>query len=390
MFMVSQLARMGYDIIVLDWKNTWRKLLRMVDPNRVLIFTLAKNDVAPLYANPLRPPVVRYHNDPRQRIVVPPSMWADVLAELFAYAYAPFPRSRSIVLEEIDNLYRQTGVYENHGDPRFTEYPTMSDLVDAVLRRLERVTPQVHGRGEIESINAIRSRLWEYRTPTRILNMEFGTHRIGIPIERLYEGGRIVIIEAFGLTGSHRQFLLSWLATGAYMYQMAVGRPRERPLLIVLEESQHLIPPQTILEEVHIMESVWETMFREIGEYNIWLWAIAQVPSRLPITVLGNTPFKLVFNLSSPSQQTKDADIMLEQLSLDPRWDHRHVKRFLTRLPPGQAVVRLPEFPRQEYGWPYLVQVPYIGEFDLPTDDEIRGRMVNIIRSLITPENQEH
>lgn len=384
MYLISQLVELGYDIIVLDWKHTWRKLLNVVsNPERVRVFTLSKYDVAPLLSNPLRPPVIRYSENPNERRVVNPTDWAEVIAELFAYAYAPFPRSKSIVRYEIDELYRQNGVFESHGDPNFRNYPTMHDLCEAIDRRINRTNVNVAGRGELESLNAIKSRIWQYARTNDILHIEFGNHRVGIPIESLWTSGSITVIESSGISGSHKQFILSWLVSAIYMYYTSLGRPRERPLIVVLEEANHMIPPETILQSVHIIESIWETMFREIGEYNVWLWAIGQLPSRLPKAVLGNTPFKVVLNLATSGTESKgDVQIMLEQISMDPRWDHRHVGRFITRMPKGWAITKISGVSKQEYMWPYLISVPKVVDVDVPSDEEIRNRMSDIIRSL--------
>ncbi len=373
MWLIIQLLKHNFDVIILDWKNTWRQLIYHInDDINAKIFTLAKPEVSPLIANPLRPPVINDH------IVVSPLMWADIVSEIFAYAYAPFPRSRSIVREELEKLYIEKGVLENHGR-EFENYPLMSELVERILRRIEETDISKAGRGEIESLNAIRARLWEYASEVNILHKQFSTQRVGKKIEDLIkeeEKGKVTIIEAAGLWGQHKAFILSWIATSIYAYQTTLARPRRKPLVVVIEEAQHLIPPQTILNQVHIYESIWETMFRELGEYNVWLIAITQMPSKLPPSILGNTPMKIVLNLATSDEQGRgDIDLVMENIGLDPRWDHRHVKRFITRLPTGWAIVKLGYWEKQYDAWPYLIAFPKVISDNYPTDDEIKRIM---------------
>lgn len=371
--LVAELANNGYDVIVLDWKHTWRKLVSLIeDQDRVLVFTLAK-DVAPLTANPLRPPAT-----------VPPEIWAELIADLFAYAYAPFPRSRSIVLEELTQLYRQFGVFDNHGDPNFTNYPTMVDLLGAIQERQRRRSEvSLYGRGEIESINAILSRLWQYGNQNYPLHEYFGSEQVGIPIENLYTSGRVIILEAAGLFSAHRQFILSWLAAGAYLHQQGLARPRERPLIIVFEEAHNIIPNEEKLEtlaNVKIQESIFETMVREALEYRIILFFIGQNPGDLPNKILTNTDLKITFRLEESKDQ--EAELIVKQLGFDPRWDHRHIARFLSRLPRGRAIAKIPFTTKQEDAWPYYIETQYIGQIEYPTDEEIRNMMENRIQPL--------
>ena len=379
--LVAELANNGYDVIVLDWKHTWRKLVSLIDDqDRVLVFTLAK-DVAPLTANPLRPPAT-----------VPPEIWAELIADLFAYAYAPFPRSRSIVLEELTQLYRQFGVFDNHGDPNFTNYPTMVDLLGAIQeRQMRRSEVSLYGRGEIESINAILSRLWQYGNQNYPLHEYFGSEPIGIPVENLYTSGRVIILEAAGLFSAHRQFILSWLAAGAYLHQQGLARPRERPLIIVFEEAHNIIPNEEKLEalaNVKIQESIFETMVREALEYRILLFFIGQNPGDLPNKILTNTDLKITFRLEESKDQ--EAELIVKQLGFDPRWDHRHIARFLARLPRGRAIAKVPFTTKQEDAWPYYIETQYIGQIEYPSDEEIRNLMENRIQQLFSDNNQEN
>jgi len=355
MWIVLQLFRKGWDIIILDWKNTWRQLLYILgkeERKRVRIYTLGKPDVNPLRLNLLEPP--------KGVSVVD---WADTVSELFAYAYIPHPRAKSIVREELDELY-------------FRGIPTMNDLYKAVDRRKSMIDVRVDGRGELESTTAILARLWEYSDSSRMKGkLRVFSETPTVKYEDLFveqDANRIIIIEAAGISTNHKAFILSCLAMGIYQYYI-VREPRKRPLLVVLEESNHLIPPQTILEQVHIYESVWEVAFRELREKNVHFVAITQIPSGLPKSIVMNTPFRILMNIGTAGLEAKsDVDMFLEAMSLDPRWDHRHVKRFVSRMPVGWGLVRIPYWEGQWDAWPFLVQFPLVLKGRYPSDEEVR------------------
>ena len=358
-YLVLQLFKLGWDVVILDWKNTWRQLLYLLKPEerkRLRIYTLANPNVNPLKINLLRPPKGVCWSD-----------WADVVSEIFAYSYIPHPRSRSVVREELDNLYLKAA--------KTGRMPSLKDLYECIERRISVTDARVAGRGEIESLNAIRSRLWEYANEHGKL---YVFNDDVVKIEELFvekSENRIIILESAGLYSNHKTFILSLIASAIYSYYITRTNKRKRPLIIIIEEANHLIPPENIIfEQLHIYESIWETMFRELREKNIYLMAIAQIPCALPRSIQMNTPFKILMNLGVGDTTAKtDVDVFLEAMGLDSRWDHRHVKRFTERMPVGWGMVRIPYWEKQWDAWPFLVQFPLILKSKYPSDDDVRS-----------------
>ena len=354
MWISIQLFRKGWDIIVLDWKSTWRRLLYLLKPSerkRLKIYTLANPNVAPLRINLLRPPEGVSWFD-----------WAEVVSEIFAYSYIPHPRSRSIIREELVELYFRA-IETN-------TVPTLEMLYKRINQRAQNIDWCPSGSGEIASLNAICFCLKEFSSDAGDSKLRIFNEDV-MRFEDLFvekDENYIVVFEGGGLYRNHRAFILSLIASAIYSYYTTRTQKRRRPLLIVLEEINRMIPPESIThEQLCINISVWETMFMELRDENIYLMAIAQ-GYPLPMTILVNTPFKIITSWNPEKDVTQSNIGLLESISLDPQWVNI---RFITRMPTGWAIVRIPWWEKHYYAFPYLVQFPLVLRGLYPSDEEI-------------------
>ena len=310
-WILGNLLKRGIPFMVLDWKRTYRALLRGKHGKPVRIFTVGK-DVTPFSLNPLIPPPG-----------TSPRIWLKMITEVIGDAYFVGEGVLYLLNKAIDAAYSKLGVYAGTQE----RYPTLRDVKDWLDEHKPR---------------SMREQQWIASALRTIWSLCFGeTGKLfnapqQAPIEQLLEQN--VVFEMESLNERDKTFVVGAMLLWIHYYRL--GQPDRERLkhVIVLEESHHILRKSN-----QSKESIMDVVFREERELGgAFIW-IDQQPSGISRTALANTG--TFIGMSSQSR----ADIMTaaSTLLLD-----KDEARYLPQLKVGQAIVR------SRYHRPFLVQIP--------------------------------
>lgn len=270
--------------------------------------------------------------------VGPPDQWvkqfASILSEVI-FSASPAVGSKDVVIEELDKLYQERGIYEGS-----TDYPHVGHLVAALeARASERGADRA--RGWIASALRVLRSLMVGSTREAFCVQE------GISLERLQQG--VTVVELDGIGDSSAQAFLVSVILQKLRNQRLGGPERERlEGLIVVEEAQHM------LSQGSEATSVIATACREIRSQGVGLVFVTQLPSAFSHHALANVNTLVFHRLVHPT----DRSLALRLLGLE-----RESDKILDGLEVGQALVRTDRV--------FLVQVPrqgrpWVSDDDLP------------------------
>lgn len=335
-----QLVLAGKPVLVLDWKRNYRDLLARPEFEGVQVYTLGR-DVVPFSFNPLIPP---QGTDPRT--------WLKQINEVIAHAYCLGNGVLYLLMESIDAVYQEFGVY----DGKVAQWPTFRDVLVKAKER--------NARG--------RESAWLSSTLRALASLCFGemdrtlnqTRDQSDTIANLLEQSTILEMDALGQ--SDKVFLTSAVLLYIHHHRMAEGEREHFKHAILIEEAHHVLSNER--RSLIGGQSVMEITFREIREFGESIVALDQHPSKISISALGNTYCTICLNL----KHKLDVSAMAQSMLLE-----SEEKDILGSLEVGQAVVKL----QGRATRPFIIQVP---EFSITkgtiTDDAVRLKMAAFLQ----------
>lgn len=342
--LVTALARSvmqrGIRLFAIDWKRSYRDLCQLQPDLRV--FTVGR-DVAPIRFNPLIPPAG-----------CSPAQWLKLVIDVLSRAYIGGEGVISLLTRGLDELYHEMGVYD--GEP--TRWPTTGDLLAWLT------TQKLKGRAAQWAASAERILLaMTYGDFADVINTQDNTD-----VAHLLD--HHVVLEMDGLSSdTERTFFTEALMLYLYRFRLAGGPRRTLTNMVVLEEAHHLL----LAKQAGASESILEQSIRLMREYGLGFVFVDQSAHTLSKTAFANTYAMIALN----QKLAADVRTMAGAMSLD---DEQ--KQALTRLPVGQAVVRLAD----DHAEPFMIQIPpspLTGES--VSDEQLRARSRNRALGLLPP-----
>jgi hypothetical protein len=353
MHLLAGAAAAGVPFLVIEpAKTEYREMLGWPGmKDKVRIFTIGRESVAPLRLNPFD---------------VPPgidvSTHLDLLKAVFMGSMAlwiPLPQ----VLEQcLTELYTErgwsfsTGARAGEDQP---DSPTLGELVAAV----ERLVPTLGFKAETtqEITAALTTRLNALRRGGRGLMLD--VHR-SVPMGELLRAPTIIELEGLG-DDADKAFVMGLLLTRLYEHRRAeharelaewarAGQPRPGGSalshVVVVEEAHRLLGGTKKATDAWTADpqgafvDTFSQMLAEVRAYGQAIVVADQIPVRLTPDVLKNTNLKVVHRIVAGD----DRDAMAAAMSMSPAQS-----RQLATLEPGQAAV----FSEGDH-MPAIVQVP--------------------------------
>lgn len=388
--------------VVLDFGLGWRKLIRLLDPDRAEVWGLSPQSPRPIRWNPLQV---------GRRIL--PEAQLEATCEILASAGRMGPRQLGFLRQTLRELYTEHGVLTE--DPEVLAHPRWGRVGPEEARALglpeggrlvdlssgDRQRLAVHRSKSVDiamwvdRLRALQAR-FSPRDPshaalegillrlspfaTGALARMYGRGEGTIPIEDLALPWGLAVLEGGLLQGMEyvKAVLLGLLAW--HLYTDAVVRKQVRepgadaPLLLLFEEGNKILTagaavagavedgskPQTA--------EIFQAMFRDAGKYNIFLGVVAQSPSELPPGILSSCNILFVGQLKNPD----DVRIALAALGRSPQgFVDTPYMRFIESMPVGTFIGKFGLGRRREEIEPFLFR-PLMVDADMPPDDEIR------------------
>ncbi|MDW8029261.1 MAG: serine-rich protein [Armatimonadota bacterium] len=388
--------------VVLDFGLGWRKLLRLLEPDRAELYGLSPQSPRPLRWNPLQ----------IGRRVLPEAQ-LEVTCEILASAGRMGPRQLGFLRQTLRELYVEHGVLVD--DPEVRAHPRWGRVAPEEARvlglpgnaRLEDLSPADRQRLAVRRSQAVDIAMWAERLralqarfsprdpshaalegvllrlspfATGALARMYGRGEGSIPIEDLALPWGLAVLEGGLLQGMEyvKAVLLGLLAW--HLYTDAVVRKQTRepgadvPLILLFEEGNKILTagaavagavedgsrPQTA--------EIFQAMFRDAGKYNIFLGVVAQSPSELPPGILSSCNILFVGQLKNP----EDVRVALAALGRSPQgFVDTPYMRFIESMPQAVFIGKFGLGRRREDTEPFLFR-PLMVEADMPSDEELR------------------
>ncbi len=352
--------------IILDWKRDWRILKRFVPENRFRFMSLSDPNLNPIRFNLLAVPQGIY-----------PQHWLNAVIEVFCLSFSMGGRAKSLLWQHITDLYTKYGVYDN---PENSRRITMYELYQVVaayqksLSDIEKGKTARVGNDTKDAYQRVLDRLVYFSDRVyRTLYCDTSADALSIT-DIVSAKNTVTVMEANGLDGEMKQFIIGVLAAGIYQYTVANDK-YDPGLLLVFEEAHEVLKGSGAdagggdsgSSVLNTGETIYEQMWNEARGYNLFLVSISQMPSHLPSSVISNSSLVYSYALDD----AKDREVMMKKIARDPRYDHREIERFFPRMPIGWCIAKSSRVQDYKDADPSIVATdPLIAE--PVTNDELR------------------
>ena len=283
--LLQQLCRHGHPFLIFDYKRNYRDLLKhpVFENEKILIFTVGRNEVAPFYFNPKIGPEG-----------VPEYIWTKQLAQIIEKVYLLGPGANDVFMESAD-------------------LGTFGQMQSKVLKQRKRARELLWWASVKRTLNAIN-----YPGLGEMVNCSRG-----YPIDELLN--HKVILELDGLSASDQAFVIGSLLLWIYHFRMQQPEREVFKHLIMIEEAHHLFLKSGNDEDIA------DVIMREIRELGESIVIIDQHPSKMSVSALGNLATKFALTLSLNQDVAALSNAMLLE---------KDQKRYLSMLRIGQCICR--------------------------------------------------
>ena len=381
MHLLMQAAGADVPFLVIEpAKTEYREMLGHEGlADRLRVFTLGREQVAPLRINPFEVP---------KGIDV--STHLDLLKAVFMGSFALWIPLPQILEQCLVELYTERGWDFTTGEHRgghsevATDVPTIGELVAAVERTVPTLGYMTESTLEITA--SLTTRLNGLRRGTRGLMLDVER---SIPISELLSAPTVIELEGIG-DDADKAFIMGLLLVRLYEHRRAensarlaaaaaAGRPAPggNPLshIVVVEEAHRLLSAaKKLVDAWHAdpqgaFADAFSQMLSEVRAYGQGMIIADQVPVRLAPDVLKNTNLKIVHRLVA----SDDREVMAGAMSMS---DDQ--SKVLSTLPRGRAAV----FSEGDHT-PVVVAVPKAKDLGVGTavDDASVARAMRAWRS---------
>ena len=303
--LLRQLADRDVPFLFLDWKRTARHLTPQLR-KRIGIYTPGRS-LSPFPFNPFIPPPG-----------MEPSVYFGHVVDVLGDAYTLGDGARSVVHTALLEC-REEGI----------DAPTVRELIDRVNTRPDK--ERVRG-WKISATRALESLDTAQLTSTERTSQEQ-------LVQTLLNQSAVIELDALSQSG--KRFLVPLLALWLYSVRLAAPTREQLNLIIFLEEAHNVLPRSNHRSA----EPLLCTLLRQCRELGMAFVVIDQHPHLIAPAALGNSYASVCLNQKDPKDVAKAAAI-----SLVPEDE----KRIFSRLPVGQAVVKLQDRWRD----PFLIRIP--------------------------------
>lgn len=324
--------------MVFDWKKGFRSLTK-IDKN-IMLFTVGNENVSNLFRfNINKPPK---NTNPKE--------WLNFLCDLISECFSTSFGVHKILLNVLDNAFREFGVYEGSGN-----YPTWLQIKD-----------------RLENLNVERGRESEWLTSAqRIAHiLTFGSFGEAInykgfdsmSIEELFD--KRVIFELDALGTIEKKFFCEFVLGYIYKYMKKNNQTvKDFKYSILVDEAHNIFLKD---RPNFLKETITDVIYREIREYGIGLICLDQHISKLSDVVAGNSATNIAFQQILPN----DVEVISSLMSL------KEHKNFFSMLSVGQAIVMA----TGRFHSTFLINVPLINlRSKIVSDKEIMNMMKDYI-----------
>ncbi|NUM53494.1 MAG: ATP-binding protein [Candidatus Hydrogenedentes bacterium] len=295
------LTKLGIHWWLVDYKRTFRSLVRSPGYENLLVFTAGDSQTAPFAFNPLIPPPGTSTD-----------VWSKKMTGVISHAYCQGAGSESLLVTAIQEAYSDGA---KHG-----RWPTFKDVYT--------ILEDMPARG--------RRSLWMDSARRAMQSLTTGNAAEVFcserPVDLVKLLDRSMICEIELLSVAEATLLSEAVLVFVLQHHMQNNRNREAlAFMLFIEEAHHLLRSPPGLGDGS--EPVIHSMLRLVRELGIGVCLATQDAAAVPPPVFGNQATTIAFHTKHQRDVMSTAQAML--LKDD-------AKDELGRLPVGDAIIRLP------------------------------------------------
>jgi hypothetical protein len=333
-WLARRLQEKGKPFLALSWKREWRHLLSLPEFAGMRVYTIGRENIAPLHFNFLRPP-------PGTELAV----WRKKIIQSIAHGYFLGDGSMFLMNEVLKKLFT------DHPDPSAADFPNLA----TALVELKRYPAM--GRAANWKISAMRA------LSTLCEQSCFLHDTPGNRMENLLT--MPVVLELESLSEADKLFYMSAVFSWIFHYRLAKDERDAFNHCIFIEEAHHLLASGM---RSAASTSVINAMIRECRELSQSICLLDQQPSELSKTAIANTGTTIALS----SKEKSDMNVLANSMLIPSKETDA-----LGRLPIGMAAVKT-----TRYTEPFLISFPDFSISKSVTDRTIQEHMSEFVRQL--------
>lgn len=378
-------------MVVMDPKQDWRGLAKMVEPERFHFYSLGNLEFQPINLNICKVP----HN-------VAPQTWIDGLIEIYCRAYGLLERGKALLGETLYELYQEAGVFED--SPNWREFvPERSakvSMCEAYKRlvqhkvNLEDPAKSKTGRAGNEARDSYERLIDRMRIFGREFSLEsrlFG-RTDGIGVDELIGKDDVVVLESYGLESTFKNFIFGCITSGFFKYAQGheggfLADDQYETVMVIEEANEILTGSDTGARAASGMQlggqSEFEKILDQAAGLGLFIISITQKIADMPSSVIANSGLLFAGKIS----RQEDTLVVIRKIGREERLDNRDILKWFPRSPIGWFVCRSSRNFNFLQTEPVLVHIDPIS-VPKPTNEELEAILTK--KKAITLLNEDN
>lgn len=331
-----------FRIVLLDPKQDWRTLAKMVEPERFHFYSLGNPDFLPINLNICKVPKN-----------VNPQTWIDGIIEIYCRNYGLMERGKSLLGETFYELYNEAGVFED--SPNWRDFvPERSKAVNmrAVYKRLLKhkidLEDATKGKGKAgnearDSYQRLVDRLMPFSRDFSLESRLFGRSD-GIGVDELIGKDDIIVLESYGLETTFKNFIFGCITSGFFKYAQGhekgfLAKDQFETIMVIEEANEVLCGSDTAGGGQQMGfggQSEFEKILDQAAGLGLFIISITQKIADMPSSVVANSGIVFAGKIS----RAEDTQVVIRKIGREERIDNRDVLKWFPRSPIGWFVCR--------------------------------------------------
>lgn len=332
-------------VMVLDPKQDWRILAKLVEPERFRFYSLGDLDFHPINLNICKVPAN-----------VQPQTWVDGIIEIFCRCYGLAERGKATIGESFYELYQEAGVFEDSPNwrdfvPERSAKVTLPKIYERMLRhKLELEDPAKSHKGragnEARDVYArVLDRMQVFGRKFSIETQLFGQEN-GLGIDELIGKDDVTVLESYGLETTFKNFVFGCITSGFFKYAQGhekgfLADDQYETVLVIEEANEVLIGSDTAGQgggnTVGMAgESEFEKILDQAAGLGLFIFSITQKIADMPSSVVANSGLLFAGKIS----REEDTKVVIRKIGREERLDNRDILKWFPRSPIGWFVCR--------------------------------------------------
>lgn len=342
-------------VVVLDDRQQGRAIGRYLEPKNFGFYSIGNPNAHCVKINPWKVPSG-----------VNPFTWENGVVNLFCHYHGIHEELKHIILDTVDTLYRENGVFDNDNRDRIQELSSKVCFEDIYKRISSEADESVRYSKILKDLEHFScSGFAEYQI--------YGTSG-GVSIDEFIGEDDVIVFESLGIDYSSKNFIFGVISFGLFEYARSFENgflsDGQCETVLIVEDADEIF---TKYRDGELWDNItnvpeFEQMYNMSARYGLFIFAITQVPSVLPTSFIAKTG--MVF--AGCMRRDKDIQIIMTILRRGNRIDDsRDLYTWFHQCPGGRFVCRSPKADGTGTAEIMAVEIKSLPNTDVYTKEDI-------------------